>query len=214
MAHKGKMNSSPFHVESVTYAYAIEHENSGYNVPEKAVKCDCLVRSTNACTLWNSGYKNCFAYKCRYGGGIKKRDARCKSCAFYLKKCRNPKKPQNKQISTEEAAFCCYYIGTGMEPKYSQIRRCVLRIAYTSEYRTLQSDIDKRNKTIRKFQKELQACDKSSSDYKYLQDKIEEKKNLSEQNRARMANLKAQLDKLGGPLEKWEFKEPRKRRIT
>ena len=37
MAHKGKMTSSPFHVETPMYKYAIEHENDNYKVQENAV---------------------------------------------------------------------------------------------------------------------------------------------------------------------------------
>jgi hypothetical protein len=59
------------------------------------------------------------------------------------------------EAKVEDASFCCYYVGKEMEPRYSQVRRCVFRITYTSEYRTLQSGIDKRNKAIRKFQQEF-----------------------------------------------------------
>ena len=214
MSRKGKMNNSPFHIETISYVYAIEHENSGYIIPDNAVKCDSLVKSTNACTRWNSGYTNCLAHKCRYNGGKAQRSVGCKKCAFFLTDCRNPKKPEKEKLAPNEASFCCYYIGKETEPRYSQIRRCVLRIEYTSEYKALSKKCSRRRGTIRNFQRELQLCDERSPDYKYLQDKIKEKEALNRQDYERKEKLKEQIDKLGGPLEKWEFKEPRKRRIT
>ena len=212
MARQGKMYGSPFHVETMSYAYAVEHENSGYTIPQKIIKCKYHLMATNTCELWNSGYEKCAAHKCRYIGSIQKRTASCNNCAFFLDGCRNPKRAHQEKGNAQKASYCCFYVGKEMEPKYSQFRRCMLRIEYTSEYKRLKEKISARNRTIRNFQKELQACNEGSSNYKYFQDKIKEKQALSKQEIARMEYLKEQLNKLGGPLEKWIFKKPGKRR--
>jgi len=194
MTRQGKMHSSPFHVETSSYKYAIEHENDGYLVTQAPVKCPHLLRSTNACSLWNSGYEKCMAFKCPYIGGTEQRNTSCQKCAFfYQKKCCNPMRPFRSHPDTKDASFCCFFVGEENEEQYLKIKKYILRIMYTAEYNQLQQKLCIHQKSIRRCERELSLYEKNASYCQYLQNKLEKQTRQAAAKSKRMEVLKDTL---------------------
>ena len=110
MARQGKMANSPFHVESGRYRYAIEHGEATetYTCPRD---CTYYVRATRRCNLWNSGFKTCTAFKCKfYTHRLRTKEscAACQHATIYSDGlvCDVCKKP----VQLDEGSYCCYYI--------------------------------------------------------------------------------------------------------
>ena len=95
MGRQGKMHSSPFHVETNQYKYAVENE-----VPsiKKKIAYDCpnYIVSSGFCRLWNSGGDGlCKEFKCKYYRKSLQCQQICNDCAYSFKgKCEHPKKPK------------------------------------------------------------------------------------------------------------------------
>ena len=100
------MANSPFHVETGAYKYAIEHELDGY--PVKGTPVICEWRRKQLCTLWNSGFQKCSAFKCKFLHHHLRNNYVCSQCA-YGKKCvhADRKVPFGEQ---DVASYCCFFL--------------------------------------------------------------------------------------------------------
>ena len=108
MARQGKLSGSPFHVENMFYKYAIENESNDCRFPHKKPNCAYFKINGNACSLFNSGFQTCAAYKCRYLQQVHRRDKTCNQCAYYFRKqCAHSKGKRTTDPSI--ASYCCFF---------------------------------------------------------------------------------------------------------
>lgn len=204
MARQGKMHSSPFHVESSMYKYAIEHENDDCQPVQEIVKCDYRYASHN-CRLWNSGHSKCYAYKCLYHQkNLRRNKATCAMCAHYFdRKCLHEKKPMHEDLHTNIATYCGFYICEADDKsKYYQITRYERRIYLTEKLDEQKKLITKRKKQIKDAEKEISKVAPDSADYRYLKGKIENRCKLLLHAEMQFAQIQTMLDQLGGELRK------------
>ena len=85
MARQGKMHSSPFHIESQQYMYAVEHEVEPQHNTKVIPDCEYVDSTKNMCRKWNSGTQKCESYKCMFMNKELRRQATCKVCAYHYK---------------------------------------------------------------------------------------------------------------------------------
>lgn len=124
MSHKGKMSSSPFHVENQFYKYAIEHEYELAVCKKSKPTCAHFVTKGGKCSFPLSGYDLCNSIQCKYNCKSLRRKESCENCAYYLlKRCHHKKGDGNKD--TTFATFCCFFKGPA-DKKYRQIRQELL----------------------------------------------------------------------------------------
>ena len=202
MAHKGKMTSSPFHVESPMYKYAIEHENDNYKMSPDAVKCNQLYSAHN-CRLWNSGLSKCAAFKCLYHQkNLRRSKATCAMCAhYYDKKCLHEKKPMREDLHTDTATYCCFYLcEADNKSKYYQVARYERRIYLTAQLEEQKKLITKRRKQIKEAEKEMSKVAPDSADYCFLKGKIENRSKYLLQAEKQFSEIQTMLDQIGGEL--------------
>lgn len=204
MARQGKMHSSPFHVESPMYKYAIEHENDNCQPTQEAIKCDHLYSAHN-CRLWNSGLSKCYAFKCRYHQkNLRRSKATCAMCAhYYDKKCLHEKKPMHEALHTNTATYCGFYFCEADDKsKYYQIARYERRKYLTEQLDEQKKLITKRRKQIKEAEKEMSKVAVDSADYRYLKGKIENRSKYLLQAETQFVQVQTMLDQIGGELRK------------
>ena len=204
MARQGKMHSSPFHVESSMYKYAIEHENDDCQPVQEVVKCDYRYAAHN-CRLWNSGCSKCYAFKCLYHQkNLRRSKATCAMCAYYFdRKCLHEKKPMHEDLHTNTATYCGFYIcEADNKSKYYQIARYERRIYLTAKLDEQKKLIAKRRKQIKEAEKEMGKVAPDSADYRFLKRKIENRGEYLLQAEKQFANIQTMLDQIGGELRK------------
>ena len=204
MAHKGKMTSSPFHVETPMYKYAIEHENGNYKVQENAVTCDQLYLGHN-CRLWNSGHSKCYAFKCLYHQkNLRRSKANCGMCAYYYdKKCLHEKKPMRESLHTNSATYCGFYLcEKDNKKKYYQVACYERRIYLTEKLDELKQLITKRRKQIKEAEKEMSQAAPDSATYRFLKNKIENRTKYLLEAEMQFSKVQTMLDQIGGELRK------------
>lgn len=212
MARQGKMHSSPFHIETASYKYAIEHESDDCVSRSSAIDCKHIVSNHN-CNLWNSGFTKCMSFKCRHYQKIMQRvDARCSLCAFYFEKnCHHPHKPLKDKAKGDAALYCCFYIcETEKSTKYHRIASDEHR-----HYLKVQLDIQRkvvarRQKQISDAEKEMLKLDPSSTEYAYLQTKIATRKKALQQAETTVEQIRSKLERLGGELREQPSKKNKK----
>lgn len=204
MARQGKMHSSPFHVETPMYKYAIEHENDNFQPAHEAIKCDQLYSGHN-CRLWNSGLSKCAAFKCLYHQkGLQRANANCSLCAhYYDKKCLHEKKPICEDLDKGAAAYCCFYIcEVDNKSKYYQIARYERRMYLTEQLDEQKNLITKRRRQIKKAEKEMRKTTPDSTEYRYWKENIENRNKYLLQAEKEFIQIQTMLDKIGGELRK------------
>lgn len=204
MARQGKMHSSPFHVESPMYKYAVEHENDAYQLQEEVTKCDHLYCAQN-CRLWNSGHAKCYAFKCLYHQkNLRRSKATCAMCAHYFdKKCLHEKKPMRESLHTNTATYCGFYLcEADNKSKYYQTARQERRLYLTAQLDEQKKLITKRRKQIKEAEKEIRKAAPGSAEHRYLNAKIENRSQFLLQAEQRFSQIQTMLDQIGGELRK------------
>lgn len=202
MSRQGKMHSSPFHVESSQYKYAIEHENEGYSVCSERVECDSLNGKTKYCKLWNIGCISCISWKCAYYNASLRRNASCNECAFYYsKKCFHPKRPLNCKMNIKDGQYCCFYYEIGKNKnRYFFIKNCCERIMLTKLVKDCKNKIESKNLYIRQAEEELHSQKISSDTKAYLSDKICAKADERARAEILLEKYLSRLSSIGGSL--------------
>ena len=198
------MHSSPFHVESPMYKYAIEHENDHYQPTQDAVKCNQLYSGHN-CRLWNSGHSKCYSFKCLYHQkNLRRSKATCAMCAhYYDKKCLHGKKPIRENLHTDTATYCCFYLcEADNKTKYYQTARYERRIYLTAQLDEQKKLITKRRKQIKEAEREMSKASPGSDDYRFLKGKIENRSQYLLRAEKRFSEIQTMLDQIGGELRK------------
>lgn len=198
MSRQGKLHSSPFHIESLQYKYAIEHENDGYAIPQRIIQCRYRIKSTNACTLWNSGYKYCLAHKCKVVNDHA-HGKPCKECAFFFSDCKHPNKPLREKAKDNSARYCAFFLDTDDRPRFVHVRRHIIQTECTAEIKVLKQKITRHKRLIKQCERELSSSEIRPSDIGYLKDKIRQKEDSIIDATSRIAFLSNQLEKIQGP---------------
>lgn len=203
MARQGKMHSSPFHVESAQYKYAIEHENEGYPIRSEIIDCDALNIKTKHCTLWNTGHRRCVSYKCIYFNTNLRRATDCTTCAFYFeKRCFHPNCPSSNHVDKGVAQYCCFYYGIGKNRNgYFHIKNGCERITLTRLVKDCKRKIKSKNLYIKQAEEELCSPKISNDTRTYLINKIGAKADERAQVQALLEKYLSRLSSIGGPLE-------------
>ena len=207
MARQGKMNSSPFHIETRAYKYAVEHENEGYQILEKQNDCTFYSAKTEHCTLWNSGYQLCNKHRCRFRISGLRRLGNCASCAYCYKGCQHPKKPLKDSVKGEKASFCAFFVTKQMDSrKYHALHDCAERIVLSSELKRARKIVKSGNRFIKQSQNELGKMEVGTASYQSLVAQIDRKKARVRENSDLIDNLERRLDALGGIMTEWPKK--------
>lgn len=209
---RGKMSGSPFHVESLRYKYAIEHENDDCDFKSKPVDCPHLFKKSKQCLLWNSGYRYCSHFKCRCIAAIPQRKSTCNSCAyFYSDNCFCPQKPPKIKVNCSDASFCCFYISEYEDQsKYHFLQRCCKRIFYTHKVNDCLKKINSKDLYVRQARKELNEEKTSDDDKIYLNRKIAAKLSEKEKIKLSLSEYSAILQSVGGPLSQFPRRLPKR----
>ena len=203
MARQGKLHSSPFHIETASYMYAIEHENDGYAIKREATECAYVDKSKTRCSLWNSGFGKCFAFKCPYKQSeLQRSNAKCGVCAFFYNgKCKQPLNPQPNTEHKDEARYCKYFLSEQeQKERYWAVRKSFYQIMLTRELDGYERRIKAWQRYIKKAKKEIARYEVGTDDYVYLNNKISDRDQLIAQAVLRIVDLKSKLQRLGGPL--------------
>ncbi len=120
MGRQGKMANMPFHIETIRYMKAVEHFNDPEVFNDYSF-CKYLDKTTNQCTLWNSGFYQCNGPKCKYSNIFLRRKNTCKDCKFYNSENRSVIcQIQNDIRDIRTGEYCCLfdyiiYINTNQE---------------------------------------------------------------------------------------------------
>lgn len=177
MGRQGKMHSSPFHVESARYKYAVEHELENYAIQSIPVKCVHRSRESGHCNLWNIKYSSCTPHRCKYYNSALQRTSICSDCAyFYDKKCFHPKRPIRSGVDIDEARYCGYFHGIENGSGFFRaIRNSCKRISLTELTEKYRKKIHSKTLFIRRANEELSNPNISADNKEYLEAKIEQK---------------------------------------
>lgn len=174
MARQGKMHSSPFHVESPRYKYAIEHEVTP--IKEQPIKCPYLNAPANVCLLWNSGLKRCFPYKCKYN----KKDGKpscCTSCAYCIEDTCFHAKKQKHENNPMAATYCAYYLSKETDfDQYKAIQSRLNGERKKQEIAHIEKSIQSTFKYIRYAQQQLQSQELDEEAIDFYKEKIANKR--------------------------------------
>ena len=209
MARQGKLHSSPFHVETVQYMYAIEHENESEYVPSSEPVCAFHNRVKRRCEKWNSGYPQCESHRCRYLNSSTRRHAVCSDCAFcYCDKCFHQKAPVNLSPEPEEGSFCYFFCSEHKQPnKFRYVRKNCERLVISQKMKACRTAIKSKKKYIKQADRELDQETTPKDTREYLQAKCsrfnEEIAVLTEQ----LARLETRVNKLGGYITRLPWSE-------
>ena len=209
MARQGKMHSSPFHVETPMYKYAIEHENDNCQPAQEVINCDQLY-ATHNCRLWNSGLSKCYAFKCLYHQkNLRRSKATCSMCAYYYdKKCLHEKKPMRESLHTNTATYCGFYLcKENDKSQYYQVARHTRRLYLTAQLDEQKTLITKRRKQTKEAEKEMSKVAPDSADYRFLKGKIENRSQYLLQAEKKFIEIQTMLDQIGGELRKQKKKQ-------
>ena len=207
MSRQGKLHSSPFHVESAQYKYAVEHE-SDYNITYDSIKCDELHARTQYCLLWNSGFIRCSYYKCKYFNVKNQTCSNCSECAFfYMKRCFHPKCPVKNSLRKNEAPYCCYYLSANKDrKKYLAISNYCQRIYLTKLIEEYEKKIRSKRSFIQQAERELRSKNTAIKDKNYLINKIHTKSNEIIEAEILLKKYLSQLSAIGGRLTSFPHK--------
>ena len=202
MARQGKYNSSPFHVETAQYKYAIEHEVDSRLVQQSIVSCDSLDKSKTRCTRWNSGYSKCENHRCLYYNEAKWRLATCEECAFFYETvCFHRNKPGKQVVDYEDARICCFFFPPEKDQRqHALIRSCCVRYSLTQDILGCERRIASKNNYIKQALKEISSGHPSDSDSLYLQNKIGQKARERQEQEELLQLYNQKLSKFGGRL--------------
>ena len=204
MARQGRMHSSPFHVESPQYKYAIEHENKGYPTYSETVSCDQLHLKTKCCRLWNAKQcgRRCLHYKCAYHDTTIQRDAACVGCAFfYNKRCFHFKCPFTTKVDVNSGRYCSFYLSAEEDrQKYQFIQICCERIMLTRLVKECKKKLKSKNLAIGTARREIQNPNLSKDDKLYLSKKIHTRRKERNQIVTSLKQYSTRLPTIGGEL--------------
>lgn len=109
-SRKGKLTGSPYHVENIRYKYAVERGEATTVTLKSYSDCRYYESLTKRCLLWNSGYKFCTGFECKYFYDRLRQPFSCVNCAFrntYAGKLKCRKKEVN--INEIEASYCVFF---------------------------------------------------------------------------------------------------------
>lgn len=202
MARQGKLHSSPFHIESRQYKYAIEHEVEPFPVRPTYADCPYLDRN-RLCSLWNSGNLTCNGHKCAFAKNGLRRSCSCEKCAFFfMGSCFEAHKPLRDTVVGSEAEYCTYFIGEEDDPKrYRKIQFLCKRYYFTSLVKSIERQIQSKDKYVAQAKAALISRKKSEETVRFYTEKIaskeEERKQLTEHLKA----YKKKLISIGGKLD-------------
>ena len=202
MPKQGKLHSSPFHVETIQYKYAIEHENDGYVIPTSKVECNHKT-GKQICRLWNSGFKMCTAHKCHYNQlSMRRTGESCCTCAYYWKKCVHPQCASREKIDATAAEYCCYLLTEAdNQDKYHYIKNSIVRMDLTRLLHKNEHLIKSRTKYIKEAEQEMKQYEPTDGTYLYLAKKVAERRKQIAAAEKLVIRLKADLERLGGELQ-------------
>ncbi len=189
MSRQGKLHSSPFHVESSRYIFAVEKENSGYEPKNEDTTCE--YRHGSVCRLWNSGYKTCASFKCRYHRESLRRSFTCDDCGFiYNSKCRHSKTINKKKIPKATGSYCCFFVGKEATT-YETIRRAVQHDGCSEQCIHLEQQIKGWENSIKQYQFRASAASSAEEKTEYMR-KISDREKWISSARKQLLNLKKQ----------------------
>lgn len=198
---QGKLHSSPFHIETSNYKYAIEHESDEYKRGTFLINCQYLVPSTNHCTLWNSGRsKSCAQFGCNYLTQHEHlKPLSCIPCAYcFENRCFSPKRPQDFPIQLSEASYCCYFLKEKTDTElFQRIRKYCKRLYYTEQLIACQNEISAIKNEIQVKQLNIDISRNTTSESRLEHQETSKLTALTE----KLHQLTTQLNMLGGKLD-------------
>lgn len=202
MARQGKMHSSPFHIESQQYMYAVEHEVEPQHNTKVIPDCEYVDSTKNMCRKWNSGTQKCESYKCMFMNKELRRQATCKVCAYHYKGlCYRPDNAKQQEDGLE-ATHCFFFYPKDKNPeRYSYIKNYCARFYYTQQVKSHEKQIKSREKSIKECNKELALYTVSEADRSYLEKKIVRKTQEISELEKELRGLTDTLNKLGERTE-------------
>ena len=175
MARQGKMHSSPFHVESRQYKYAIEHEVDTRLLKEEILPtCSFLDKTTLRCSKWNSGYSKCQGHHCAVVEKKFGRNATCDSCGFFFDSvCYRQLKPLNKESTSQDAGFCCYYLSVEQnEKQFRYVRNSCYQYSLSMDIRALKSQVEMKKRSITNLQERIARENIDTAEIESISEKI------------------------------------------
>lgn len=202
MARQGKMHSSPFHIESQQYMYAVEHEVEPQHNTKVIPDCEYIDSTKSMCRKWNSGTQKCESYKCPFIHEDLRRQASCKACAYHYKGlCYRPDNAK-QQADGLEATHCFFFYPKDKNPeRYNYIKNYCARFYYTQQVKSHEKQLKSRERSIKECNKELALNSISESDRRYLENKIVRKTQEISVLEIELHERICALDKLGERTE-------------
>ena len=202
MGRQGKLHSSPFHVESPTYKYAVEHEIDARTISYDLPECAWRDKTKTRCKKWNTGFAKCENHRCPLINMERHRVAQCYECAYcYEEICYHQNVPEKQEFSPSEAEYCCYYLDRCQDPqKYTYIQRQCERFRLSLLSQECRKRIVSKGKYIRQASKEIAAQSTSKEDRAYLIAKCTRFETEQAALRETLSRCENRLDELGGAI--------------
>lgn len=193
MARQGKLSGSPFQIENQFRKYAIEHESYDCHFGNDKPNCKYFQLSSNGCSLYNSGLKQCAPHKCKYHRHELRRKNTCNQCAFFFgNKCYY--KFGRGNTNPLAAAYCCFFNDNAHD--YPVIQKKIEIALISKDIERCQKAISCSRKYIRQAQCELKSPKTREEDISYLRAKIDTRLERISSKQEEIANLQKRLSDL------------------